>query len=89
MLAQNYPNPFNLETTISFQLVATEHINLIIYDMLGKKVRTLVNCELNSGNHHVNWDGRNEYGEIVSSGIYLYQLENNKMFTTHKMLLIK
>jgi len=88
-LEQNYPNPFNLETKLFFQLTATKQVNLAIYDVLGKKVRTLVNSEMTSGSHQVIWDGKDELGNVVSSGIYMYQLKTNENLSTLKMLLIK
>jgi hypothetical protein len=98
-LAQNYPNPFNPETTISFQLPTnggnTRGVNLAIYDISGKLVKTLINGEKEPGYHSVVWDGKNETGNEVSSGVYFYKIDvaakgHAPLFTeTKKMLLLK
>ncbi|MCD4691697.1 MAG: lamin tail domain-containing protein, partial [Calditrichales bacterium] len=101
MLYQNYPNPFNPQTTISYQLPVNGDIALKIYDMLGREVRTLVNENKTAGYHSVVWNGIDNSGRQVSSGVYFYQLkiDNNfseieakrkpRFFGTNKMLLIK
>lgn len=73
-LKQNFPNPFNSVTAICYQLSATNFINLSIYDLLGRRVRTLVDKTEAAGNHSIVWDGRDESGQPVSSGVYFYKL---------------
>jgi len=88
-LAQNYPNPFNPTTNIRFQIVDRGFVSLKIYDLLGREVKTLVNEELANGIYNVSWNGDNEFGEKVSSGIYFYKLETGSYTSTKKMMLIK
>ncbi|MFQ6105346.1 MAG: FlgD immunoglobulin-like domain containing protein [Candidatus Glassbacteria bacterium] len=75
-LSQNFTNPFNPSTTISFAIFGAagikEHVSLTIYDVRGRHVRSLIDSELEPGNHRIHWDGRNDRREVVSSGIYLY-----------------
>ena len=89
-LSQNYPNPFNPQTTISYQLPTNAQVTIKIYDVLGNEVRTLVNGNKPAGNHLIVWDGKNNLGENVGTGIYFYQLQlNNNILYANKMLLIK
>ena len=73
-LAQNYPNPFNPETTIKYELPKQAKVKLDIYDLMGKHVRTLVQQDQPAGRYTITCDGRNEQGEAIASGVYLYQL---------------
>lgn len=84
MLDQNYPNPFNPTTAISYQLPAVSFVNLKIFDMLGREVATLINGEQSAGRYVAQWDGRNERGEVLSSGVYLYQLQAGGYVSTKK-----
>lgn len=88
-LAQNYPNPFNPTTAINFSIPKAGSVTLIVYNMLGQKVRTLVNGDLNAGHMSVTWDGKDSNGFAVSSGIYFYQLHAGDFTATHKMILMK
>ncbi len=92
-LRQNYPNPFNPSTTLSFEIPGIEGercgVSLKIYDLRGRCVRTLVDTELPPGSYSVHWDGRNDAGEHVSSGIYLYSLRAGNGIFSRKMSLIK
>jgi cytochrome c peroxidase len=88
-LEQSYPNPFNLETTISFSLSKRSYVDLSIYNILGEKVKTLVNGNLDAGNHTITWDGKNESGSVVASGIYFYKLNAGDNVTIKKMSLLK
>jgi hypothetical protein len=88
-LEQNYPNPFNPSTTISYNLTQPDNVRLRIYDMLGTEIATLVNGEQQAGVQHVVWNGTDNLGHAVSSGVYLYQLESGDQIQQHKMLLIK
>ena len=88
-LTQNYPNPFNPETKIRFQLPAGGRVVLMIFDVLGRQVRTLVAGERESGYHEVVWDARNDAGKQVSSGIYYYRIVARDFRETRRMLLAR
>ena len=88
-LYQNYPNPFNPTTNISYYLPQQGKVRLTVYNILGKEVKRLVNQIKSSGRHTVAWDGTNNNGEKVSSGLYLYQLSSENFVRTKKMLLLK
>jgi hypothetical protein len=88
-LLQNYPNPFNNSTSIVYQTPELGLVKLTVFNLLGQKVITLVNEEKAAGTYSVEWDGRDDKGRIVSSGIYLYRLESTSFNLTKKMLLIK
>jgi len=84
-LSQNYPNPFNPSTTIIYQLPKATNVSLIVYDVLGRKVTTLVNKKQNAGYYKVNFDASS-----LSSGFYLYRIATDGGFIqTKKMLLLK
>jgi hypothetical protein len=85
----NYPNPFNPTTTISFDLPKAATVNLDIFNLRGQKVRSLVNTELPSGTHNAVWNGRDDAGSPVSSGVYLYRLSNGEREITRRMVLMK
>lgn len=84
-LSQNYPNPFNPSTTIEFAIPKADDVSLIIYDMLGRDVATLVNERLSAGNYKVQYSA----AEKLSSGVYIYRLKTNSYISTKKLLLIK
>ena len=95
-LKQNYPNPFNPSTKILFTVYSSQftvhrpiHTTLKIYNILGHKVKTLVNEPKRAGNHEVIWDGKDDQGKDVASGIYFYQLKVGDFAETKKMLLLK
>ena len=88
-LGQNYPNPFNSCTTIPFALKSPAHTTLAVYNILGQKVRTLLNARRLAGNHKVVWNGENDEGETVPSGIYFYKLSSEKYSESKKMLFLK
>jgi hypothetical protein len=88
-LKGNYPNPFNPETTIRFSLKEAAPVNIGIYNVKGQLVRTLVNAEKTSGNHSVVWNGRDDNGSSVSSGVYFYKMNAGKYSSTRKMILMK
>jgi M6 family metalloprotease-like protein len=89
-LHQNYPNPFNPTTTISFSIPDESKIDLIVYNIKGQKVKTLVNDNVDRGNHSVVWNGVDESEKKVASGIYFYKLNvNNKTEIMRKCLLLK
>ena len=89
-LSQNYPNPFNMDTNFSYSLKETGEVKLTIFNVNGKGVRYLVNQRQSAGTHVVSWDGRDNSGNVVGSGVYLYQLKvRGKFFNTRKMILLK
>jgi len=88
-LSQNYPNPFNPSTTISFSLPVEGNVVLNIYDITGRLVATLVNDNMSSGYHSVNWDGIDKSGSFVSAGLYIYSLQAEGVALTRKMVLMK
>ncbi|MFC1682589.1 T9SS type A sorting domain-containing protein [Candidatus Zixiibacteriota bacterium] len=88
-LAQNYPNPFNADTQIEFSLAQAGHTNLTIYNTTGQVVRTLVDGQMDARVHQIRWNGRNESGQLVSSGIYFYRLASGTFAETKKMSFIR
>jgi len=88
-LHQNYPNPFNPITTLRYDLPEQTTVNIIIYDMLGRQVRTLVNTTQDAGFKSVLWNATNDYGEPVSAGVYIYQIQAGEFVQTRKMVLLK
>ncbi len=88
-LSQNYPNPFNPITTISYALPSNSYVKLSIYNILGQKVKTLVDGEEQAGFKNVIWDGKNDRGEEVGSGIYFYRIQTGSFTKTAKMSLLK
>ena len=88
-LLQNYPNPFNPETIIEYQVPERGRVELNIYNMLGQKIRTLVNDVMPAGTYQVLWNGKDDYGNQVATGVYLYQLRGKNALITKKMMLIK
>jgi len=88
-LLQNYPNPFNPETNIQFQLPEAAEVQLKIYNLLGQEVRTLVNENHEAGFHTVYWDGKNNNGDLVASGVYVYVIRANQYTEVKKMMLMK
>ncbi len=88
-LLQNYPNPFNPETIISFSLPEQTDVTLEIINILGKKVRVLIDEPFAAGRHAVVWDGRNDNGAEVASGVYFYRIQTENIHQTKKMLFLK
>lgn len=88
-LLQNYPNPFNPATSITFGVAKAGQVSLVVYDLLGRKIKTLFNENTHVGFHTVQWDGTNEYGNKVATGLYFYQLKAESIQLTHKMILLK
>jgi hypothetical protein len=88
-LNQNYPNPFNPETAILFRLSKSGELNLSVYNVSGQLVRTLIAGQRSAGRHEATWDGRNDAGEIMGSGVYFYRLNTEKQSLSKKMTFIK
>ncbi|MFH1277923.1 MAG: FlgD immunoglobulin-like domain containing protein [Candidatus Eisenbacteria bacterium] len=88
-LHPNRPNPFNPATGIGFSLERPSRAVVRIFDTAGREVRTLVDADLPAGPHSVSWDGRNDRGQEVSTGIYFYRLEAGDFRSTHKMALLR
>jgi len=88
-LAQNYPNPFNLSTVIEFNVDRRSDFSLTIFNILGQRVRRWYLGSLPIGLHAVTWDGLDDLGREVSSGVYLYRLNTGKQQLTRKMVLLK
>jgi hypothetical protein len=88
-LSQNYPNPFNPQTQIRYALPADCHVKLTIYNLLGQKVKVLVDKHQSAGYKTVHWDGKDERGDDVASGIYFYRIQAGEFMQAKKMLLLK
>jgi len=86
---QNYPNPFNPVTTIHYELPRSSEVRLVIYNLLGQEVRTLLNSPIEAGRHQVVWNGTNDSGATVASGIYIYRFEAGEYSKIMKMILLK
>jgi hypothetical protein len=89
VLEQNYPNPFNPSTTIRFHTSEPHHARLVIVNMVGQEVRVLLDRQVAPGDHEVLWDGRDEQGVGVPSGVYVYRLESEGQVVTRRALMIK
>jgi hypothetical protein len=88
-LHQNAPNPFNPATSIPFSLTGSGTVRLVIHDVLGRTVRTLVDGPRSAGKLTVVWDGRDDSGSPVSSGVYLYRLTSGGVAETRRMTLVR
>jgi len=88
-LEQNYPNPFNPETNIRFSLARASDVNLSIFNTLGRRVATLIDENLSAGGHLTRWNGTDNSGRTVASGLYFYRLNTADYTSSRKMLLIK
>ena len=88
-LRQNYPNPFNPYTIIEFGLPEKSQVDLAVYNLLGQKIKTLINKSLPANNYVFEWDGTNDNGVKVSSGVYLYKLISGNYTETKKMIMLK
>jgi len=88
-LQQNYPNPFNPTTTISYDLHHSAHVQLTIYDALGRQVRQLVNGQTNAGQHSVVWNGTDDQGKSVAAGLYFCRMEAGDFVEMIKLALVK
>ena len=90
VLFQNFPNPFNPETNIYFTLKENSIVTLEIFDILGRKIKSLIKEEvMNSGLQNAKWDGTDFYGNKISSGIYIYRIKANDYIDSKKMILLR
>ena len=88
-LHQNYPNPFNPTTQIRYDLPEDQFVTITIYDVMGRKIRSLVNINQTAGYHTIRWDARNDIGESISAGIYIYMIQATKFNKTRKLVFLK
>ncbi|HOI28176.1 MAG TPA: T9SS type A sorting domain-containing protein [Melioribacteraceae bacterium] len=88
-LEQNYPNPFNPETVISFSLPKSGNVQIKVYDVLGKEIKTLMSEDRTAGNHKIYWNATDDHGRRVSSGVYFYTISSGDFIQTKKMVLMK
>lgn len=89
VLEQNYPNPFNPKTRISLELLSSSHVQLNIYDLLGRKINTLADDDYPAGNLSVDWDGKDANGKDMASGVYFYEVISDDNVETRKMVLLR
>jgi hypothetical protein len=88
-LQQNRPNPFTPSTTIAFTLKRPGHVTLAVYNIQGRRIRTLVDEDRYEGEHRVSWDGTDELGVDVAAGVYMYRLAQEEHEETRKMILVR
>ena len=88
-LHQNYPNPFNPITRINYDLPEDALVNITIYDMMGRRVKTLINSEQTAGYRNIRWNATNHLGQAVSAGLYIYTIRAGDFRQTKKMVLLK
>jgi hypothetical protein len=88
-LQQNYPNPFNAETYISYQIPMTSNVTIVVFNFMGQNIRTLINEVKNTGTYHAIWNGLDNHGQPVSSGIYFYEMRAGNFSAIKKMLLVR
>ena len=88
-LHQNYPNPFNPTTQIRYDLPEDALVNITIYDIMGRSIRSLVNSQQTAGYRSIQWNATNNLGEPVSAGMYIYMIQAGEFRQTKKMVLLK
>ena len=90
-LSQNYPNPFNPSTTIAFDIPEGKeaYVRLNVYNIRGQMLRTLVNETMDEGSYKIEWDGKDNNGRYVSSGVYFYRIQAGEFSKTRKMVVLK
>lgn len=88
-LAQNYPNPFNAGTVIKYTVPSMSHVNIEVFDIMGRKIRTLVDESQSAGEYRIRWDGNDSNGHVVSTGIYFYRCRADNFIETKKLILMK
>jgi len=88
-LLSNYPNPFNPTTTIAFEIPQAENVLLAVYNINGELIRTLANKNYSAGSHNEVWNGKDDFGNNVSSGIYIYRIKAGQFDKSARMVLLK
>ena len=88
-ISDNYPNPFNPSTIISYNLPKDSHVNISIFDVLGRKVKTLTNQHMKAGKNKVQWNGENDHGKLLAAGVYIYKILSGGYNQSKKMILVK
>ena len=88
-LHQNYPNPFNPETRIDYQIFSSGYTTLTVFNIRGENVKTIFKGTTSIGNYSIVWDGTDDFGKLLPSGHYFYQLKNNEITDTKKMVFLK
>jgi hypothetical protein len=88
-LSQNYPNPFNLFTTINYSVTQSQPVEIVIFDILGNKIKTLFNGEAITGINQVQWNGKNNHDQVVNSGVYIYRVISDEAIFNGKIILNK
>tara|TARA_B100001750_G_C15466624_1_gene577408 strand:- start:26 stop:313 length:288 start_codon:yes stop_codon:yes gene_type:complete len=88
-LHQNHPNPFNPVTTLRYSLPQDQMVTITIYDMMGRRVRNLINRQETAGYKSIQWDFANDAGVSVRAGLYLYRIQAGDFVQTRKMVLLK
>ncbi|NOZ61071.1 MAG: T9SS type A sorting domain-containing protein [Calditrichaeota bacterium] len=88
-LSQNYPNPFNMATDIRYSIPEAAHVTLVIYNARGQRIKTLVSEQQNAGYYAVRWNGKDEQGNNLPSGVYVFQMKTEKFAAAQKLVLIK
>ena len=88
-LGDNYPNPFNPTTTISFNVPEYSAVSIAVYNLMGEKIRTLVADSRAAGNYQINWDGTDNHGNAVSTGMYFYELKAGDFKQVKRMTFMK
>lgn len=86
---QNYPNPFNSSTVVSFQIPLDEYARVIVFDVLGRQVRRLLDGKLDHGFHRIEWDGKDDFGLEVGTGTYFYGIHTKNFILSRKMTVIR
>ena len=88
-LHQNYPNPFNPVTNLSYDLPEDAMVNITVFDMMGRMVKTLVNGQQSAGYKSLHWNATNNIGQPISAGLYIYTIQAGEFSQTRKMILLK
>ena len=88
-LSQNYPNPFNPETVINYDLPVRSHLSITIFNLMGQKVATVVDGYRSAGSYSIVWDGKDNNGKSLASGVYLYRMETDGFVQTRKLVLMR
>ena len=87
-LGQNYPNPFNPTTKIQYALAKDAFVNISIYDLMGRSIKSLINIEQAAGFYEINWNATNNNGELVPAGMYFYMIQAGAFKSTNKLVLL-